>query len=358
MTINTTGLLEPQVPHVKRLVNSINVNGFAFDLSETGTGKTYTAAAVIRELNRPFVVICPKTVIPQWQGILDKFKLKAVTVINYEMLVRGGTKWMKWKKLADPLQPWVPEAKRDIPEFRFDTDTLVIVDEVHKCKGNDTSSSWLLIALKLQSYKVLGCSATCATSPLEMKAFGFVSGLHSLYNFNDFCRIHGGEWVGRWGAMTWNAGTEMARKSMMALNEYLFQTKACASRMVVEDFGNLFPESHIVADAYDLGPTEGGRCQQVYDDMEAEIARLDERSADYSQHIFAIMMEARRRAELCKIPTFVDMVEDLFDEGKSVVVFLNFHDSVEALIKRLEKNKKLRGLISFIVGGQDATEAE
>jgi ERCC4-related helicase len=128
--------------------------------------------------------------------------------------------------------------------------------------------------------------------------------------------------------------------------------------MVVEDFGKLFPESHIVADAYDLGPTEGARCQQVYDDMDTEIARLDERAADYSQHIFAIMMEARRRAELCKIPTFVDMVEDLFDEGKSVVVFLNFHDSVEALIKRLEKNKKLRGLISFIIGGQDAKKRQ
>ena len=61
MTINTTGLLAPQVPHVKRLVDSLYTNGFALDMSETGTGKSYAAAAVARELGcdstRPLVLV-------------------------------------------------------------------------------------------------------------------------------------------------------------------------------------------------------------------------------------------------------------------------------------------------------------
>jgi superfamily II DNA or RNA helicase len=86
--------------------------------------------------------------------------------------------------------------------------------------------------------------------------------------------------------------------------------------------------------------------------MEAEIAKLDERAGNYSEHIFAIMMEARRRSELLKVPFFVDTMEDLYDEGKSVVLFVNFQDTVDAIVKRLEKMKKFKDTIGYIVGGQ------
>jgi hypothetical protein len=352
MTIDTTGLLTPQVKHVQKLVDSLYLNGFAVDMSETGTGKTYAAAAVVRELNRPFAVICPKSVIHQWHSILKDFKLKAVTIINYEKLVRGNTKWMKWKKgQPDPMRPFDEKAKREIPVFNFPQDTLVLIDEGHKCKGADTSNSWMMVAAKLQNYRVLVSSATVATTPLEMKAFGFLTNLHKLYNFTDFCRVHGAQWVGRWGALSFDLASEAARKSMLALNEYLFDISKCSSRMKVEDFGNLFPESHIVAQAYDLGSNEG-KIQAVYDEMDYELARLEEKSENYSEHIFAIMMEARRKSELCKVPLFVDMVEDLYDEGKSVVLFVNFTDTVDAVVKRLEKVKKFKDQIGYIVGGQ------
>jgi hypothetical protein len=351
MQIDTTGLLEPQFKHVQTLVDSLYLNGHAVDMSETGTGKTYAAAAVIREMNRPFVIICPKSVIHQWEKVLNAFKLKAVTVINYELIGRGNTKYMKWKKLPDPVQPYQENATRELPQFKFDPNTLVVVDEGHKCKGTDTSNSWMLVALKLQGYKVLVSSATVATSPLEMKAFGFMTNLHALYNFRDFCRVHGAELLARYGAMTFNLSNPQAKESMLRLNEYLFETTKCASRMKVEDFGKQFPESHIVAEAYDLGSNES-KIQAVYDDMETELAKLEEKAENYSEHIFAVMMEARRKAELCKVPLFVDMVEDLFDEGKSVVLFLNFTDSVEAVVKRLDKMAKFKDQIGYIVGGQ------
>lgn len=352
MSINTAGLLAPQIPHVQRLVDSLYLNGFAIDLSETGTGKSYAAAAVAREMNQPIVIICPKTIIPQWEKVLKCFKLKAHLLVNYEKLIRGNTKWMKWKKLPDPMRPFQPNALTDMPDFRLPPGSLVILDEGHKCKGLNTSNSQMLVALKVQGYRVLLASATAATNPLEMKAFGFLTKLHSLYNFSDFCRLHGGKWLGRFGVMTWDNNSNEAKKAMLTLNEYLFDTRKCASRMKADDFGDLFPESHIVADVFDLGANEK-RIQHVYDEMEAEIARLDERN--YSAHIFAIIMKARRMAELCKVPLFVEMVEDLYDEGKSVVLFVNFDDTVDGVYKRLLKNKKFTDAnIGFIVGGQTA----
>ncbi len=351
MQIDTTGLLEPQFKHVKRLIDSLYLNGYAVDMSETGTGKTYAAAAVIREMNRPFAVICPKSVIHQWEKILASFKIKAITIIGYEKIARGNTKWLSWENLPDPMNPNSETLTRELPNFKFKPNTLVVLDEAHKCKGNNTNNSWMLVALKLQGYRVLMSSATVATSPLEMRAFGFMTDLHALYNFRDFCRIHGAEVMPQYGAMTFNASNGTNRESMLAINEYLFETTRCASRMKVVDFDKQFPESHIVAEAYDLGSNTTD-IQAVYDDMEAELARLEEKAENYSEHIFAVMMEARRKAELCKVPLFVEMVEDLYDEGKSVVLFLNFTDSVDAVVLRLNKSDKFKNNVGFIVGGQ------
>jgi len=351
MQIDTTGLLEPQFKHVQTLVDSLYLNGHAVDMSETGTGKTYAAAAVVREMNRPFAVICPKSVIHQWEKILTSFKLKAITLINYEKLGRGNTNYMKWKKLPDPVRPYQENATTDLPKFNFDPNTLVVLDEGHKCKGTNTSNSWMMIALKLQGYRVLVSSATVATSPLEMRAFGFMTNLHALYNFRDFCRVHGAELLPQYGAMSFNLASQQAKESMLRLNEYLFETSKCASRMKVGDFGKQFPESHIVAEAYDLGSNEA-KIQSVYDDMDAELAKLEEKASNYSEHVFAVMMEARRKAELCKVPLFVEMAEDLYDEGKSVALFLNFTDTVDAVVKRLDKMPKFKDQIGYIVGGQ------
>ena len=357
MTVDTTGLLAPQVEHVRKLVDSLYINGFALDMSETGTGKSYAAAAVAREMNRPVVLICPKTVIPQWEKILKTFAIKPVVVINYEKLGRGNTKWMKWKKLPDPTVPWKETALDELPEFNFPRNALIMVDEGHKCKGNHTSNSLMMIMLSVQGYKTLVSSATLATTPMEMKAVGYLSGLHALYNFTDFCRTHGATFLPRYGALAWDMASAEAKKAMMVLNEYFFHGRKCASRMTVDDFGTLFPESHIIAEAYDLG-ANSSKVQAAYDEMEAEIAKLDERCAGYSTHIFAIMMEARRKSELLKVPLFVEMMENLYDEGKSVVIFVNFDDTVQSIVHRLEKHKKFEGQIGYIVGGQHAEKRQ
>lgn len=351
MQINTTGLLEPQYKHVQNLVDSLYLNGYAVDMSETGTGKTYAAAAVIREMNRPFAVICPKSVIHQWEKILKIFNLKAIAVINYEKIGRGNTKFMKWKKLPDPVRPFQENATTDLPHFNFSHNTLIVLDEGHKCKGNNTTNSWMMVALKLQGYRVLVSSATVATSPLEMKAFGFLTNLHALHNFRNFCRMHGAQMMPAYGAMSFTIATQEAKQAMLRLNEHLFNTSKCASRMKVTDFGKSFPESHIVAEAYDLG-ANNSKIQSVYDDMESELAKLEEKAQNYSEHVFAVMMVARRKAELCKVPLFVEMIEDLYDEGKSVVLFVNFTDTVSAVVKRLEETAKFKGTIGYIVGGQ------
>lgn len=357
MTFDSSGLLGPQPAHAETLFRSLQVNGFALDLSETGCGKTYTAAAIARNDGRPVVLIAPKAVLSTWTKILHRFNVVPELVINYELLARGNTKWMKFVKQADPERPHVPDATERLPHFRLPKDCLVILDEGHRCKGNGTTNSLMLVSLAVQKIRTLMCSATAACSPMDMKALGFLLQLHNLHDYPDFCRLHGAQWTGRWGSMTFSPDDPAAVKGMNALNNYLFKMRKCASRMVREDFGDLFPESQVCADSYDLGSNEP-KIQRVYLDMERELAQLEERCSNYREHIFAVLMKARRNAEILKVPIFCEMVEDLYDEGKSVVLFVNFEDTITAINARLGRLKKFIGKIAYVIGGQSTAERE
>ena len=62
MTLDTQGLLAPQIPHATKLFNTLLNNNIAVDTSETGTGKTYSACAIAASLAKTTVVVCPKSV--------------------------------------------------------------------------------------------------------------------------------------------------------------------------------------------------------------------------------------------------------------------------------------------------------
>ena len=357
MTYDATGLIGPQPQHSETLWHSLQTNGFALDLSATGTGKTYCAASVAKNDGSPLVLICPKSVLKTWTTILAAYGVKPKLAINYELLARGKTKWMKFVKQPDPCRPHVPGATEKLPHFRLPKGCLVILDEGHRCKGLDTTNSQMLISLVVQKFKVLVASATAAVSPLDMKALGFLLQLHSLHDFPDFCRLHGAKWVGKWGAMTFSPDDPAAVKGMSNLHNYVFNKLKCASRMTREQFGNLFPESHIMPEAFDLGSNEA-KIQKVYEDMDYELAKLEEHCANYREHVFAVLMKARRQAEMLKVPLFCEKIEDMWDEGQSVAVFCNFTETIQAIFKRLSRLKKFANKIAFVVGDQTAKQRE
>jgi hypothetical protein len=188
--INTTNLLDYQVPHVKRLVDSLHLNGYAADLSDTGTGKTFCAAATARELNCPVFVICPKPVVPAWKEVLQYFGIDKPIIRNYESLIRGNRKsyYTSWE--TEEVSRRGQTSKVEVLRFnsRVPANTLFIFDEVHRCKATDSINSELLMTIRDQGFKCLKVSASAATNPVELKAFGYVSRLHNFKDGNDFKR--------------------------------------------------------------------------------------------------------------------------------------------------------------------------
>jgi len=340
--MNVELLLPPQREHDVNLLNSLYINGVACDQSETGTGKSYVAAWIAKNLNSPVVIVCPKIMIPAWTKVLSYFGIKAHCLINYEKLIRGNTEHLSFKDGKD-------NGPSDYT-INFPKNSLVILDEVHKCKSATSKNSDFLIKLKMDGYKSLLLSATSATNPLEMKAFGFATTLHNLTSYRQFI-TDSGAYVGRYGGFQIDLQSQKTVEAMSNIHDKLFNLYKVSSRMTRKMFDKIFPDNHIMAECFDMG-TNTDKINKVYQQMESELAALEESSVNYSQHHFAIMTKARRMAELLKVPTMVEMIEDWYDEGISPVVFVNFTDTVEAIEKQLAKNRKFDGKIARIVGGQ------
>lgn len=358
--MNLSGLHEPQKAHAVTLIDSLYLNGVAADLSDTGVGKTHVAACIARAANCPIIVICPKMVMPDWEATLAIYGVKATVMINYEKLCRGNTKFLKYRRVKPGCtHVRSTNKKKNVEKFltayiKFPPGSLVILDESHKCKGASSLNAGLMIALKRQGYRVLLLSATQATNPLEMKAFGYVANLHKLTDFKDFCIDYGAQWVGKWGAQYFDNEDKEANEKMKQCHHNLFDHQKIASRLTKEQMGDLFPENHIVVKSYDTGSAD--KIQAQYDWMESEIERLQEQTENYTQHILAIIIKARREIELLKVPAILEMIEDLYDEGKSIGVFVNFTATIELIAKRLKKNKKFNNKIGFVYGGQSVKD--
>jgi hypothetical protein len=347
MNLNFNGLLEPQKNHATKLLNSLHMNGFAFDCSPTGTGKTVCASWIAQNFGSSVVVLCPKSVQKNWFDTLKSFGIENPIVLTMERLIRGNTEYYTYDMSAyrNRKNWWKSEGIT----VNFPSNSLVILDEVHTCKGQKSLNSECLVAIKNAGHKLLMLSASAATNVTEMKAFGYVTLLHSGYGFYDFCKDNGVAF-NRFGLGTWDANLQKCKEGMVRIHNTLFNTLGCASRMNRKDFGDIFPDNQVIADGFDIG-SNTAKLKEVYNDMEYELAQLDESSKEYSEHRFAIIMKARRTSELLKIPAMSNWIEDMYAEGVSPVVFVNFTESLDAIEKRINKTK-FAGKISKIIGGQ------
>ena len=351
--MNIKNLLPPQVPHTKKLIDSINTNGFSVDMSDLGTGKTYVAASMALNLNVPVVVVCPKISMHTWNAVFKLFGITPYAVINYEKLIRGSTIYLKYKKkLYVNGNHW--ESGKAI-SINFPDNALVILDEAHKTRGVKSHTSRFLVALKHHGFKFHLMSATIATNPLDMRAFGQAVNLHKGEDFRAFLKECGGYNDG-FGGLKLDFGSDVTQNAMKAIHKKLFEDSKCASRMIIKDFGTAFPSNHISAQAFDMGKNSA-IIQDIYDEMERELAKLDDRIKNYSQHHFATLIAGLRKIELLKVPTIVEMVENYVENNTSPVVFLNFTDTIQAVISRLT-TLNLGHLIATIIGGQSVNERQ
>jgi superfamily II DNA or RNA helicase len=338
---------------------------FRLDGSDMGAGKTFIALCVCKILGlRPFIV-CPKNVRKKWRKAAEYFGLEVIESTNYEKLTRGNTEWGKFAKwdlkmaeyaarkqayaeacakgqaegIIEPRRPMRQPDDGDFDyEFNLPSDAFVIFDESHRMKGVESLNAEVLIAAVRHAaiqakFKSMLLSASAACSPADMRASGYALGLHSLKDFMMWARSRGCV-EGRWGTLDFVGGEH----SLKMLHGEIFGEEKLGCRIAITDLPKgSFPETQIEAEAYDMGDDEK-KIKAVYEEMEKELILADENAA-MAKHPLTILLRARQRVELLKVPTFAEMIEDGMKDGMSVAVFLNFQETLFSLAKRLKTNQ-------------------
>jgi superfamily II DNA or RNA helicase len=308
------------------------------DTSHVGTGKTVVAAHLAKSLNRPVAVICPKAVIPSWERELKETGIEPLFVLNYEKIRTGKTSWMS--KRGKKIMKW------DLPE-----DTLVLVDEVHKCKGPYTQNAQLLVSLVAQGYSIHAMSATAAEDPTEMRPLGFALGLHSLNKPTDTTKSWFG-WMMQFGCTQneWNAWELRRKTKLNDLNKVMYGKNV--KRLTVDDFPDSFKANRVFVEPVAFG--SAAKIAKAYKDLDItpEIITnlLENGTVEDSDWVLVNLLRARQLAESLKAKDMADMARDYVEQGHSVVLFVNFTDTADTLQKLLK--------CPAIVGGQTADERQ
>lgn len=316
---NVTGLRTFQIPHSGALVASLLKNGHALDGSDTGTGKTYTALAVARELRLTPAIVCTRRNILKWSTLCRTFGLRSLFIVNWEFAKTGNLPYAITRKSGRKVQyfDWKLDRER----------SLLIMDEAHKARGDNTIASQMLIQAK--PYKTLALSASFAVTPKDMKALGFILGFHDLLNFRKWCAEHYCFEIetdahgNRWDAI--NAAEEMAR-----LHKMIFP--AHGSRMRTSEIPD-FPETQITAELYEIEKASVQNAE--YDRLLTEIAKTLHGEGKKANKL-TLNLRYRQLAEILKVDLLVDLAKEDIENGMSVAIFVNFTQTLLALADKLK----------------------
>tara|TARA_Y100000996_G_scaffold107768_2_gene79395 strand:- start:581 stop:1921 length:1341 start_codon:yes stop_codon:yes gene_type:complete len=343
-------LFPAQANAAEFFLNHLRAGRHTLDTSEVGTGKTVVASFIARSLSKKFyrndlrrdikrvAVICPKAVIPMWDRELIEMGVEPEFVLNYEKIRTGKT-------------PFMSKRGKKIMTWNLEEPTLILIDEVHKCKSPWTQNAQLLISLveqaKAGGHLIHAMSATAAEDPTEMRALGFMLGLHDLNKRPN--HWHGWMELNGCAQDRWGQWRLLSRKRLADVHDKIYGRHGQGSRLYIEDFPDSFKENRVFVEP--VAFKDSAKIIKAYDELGITPAIIESfvengESLPESDHVLVRLLQARQLAESFKVGDMVDMTTDLVSEGKSVVLFVNFRDTAEALCEQLD--------CDCVVGGQSA----
>lgn len=318
----------------------------AWDCSELGTGKTYQALAAALATGLQVGVICPIAVIPAWMRAFKHFGAVPRFIRNYESLRTGARDYVSFEEF---------ESKTGEKGRRFvwnvdPKETVLLFDEAHKVKNSGTKNQALAIAAIRQRFPIICISGTLASNPTHMRATGRVVGLHlggrgEHSSWEKFLIRNGCEGSGK----TWEFVRGYRGVSIMAsINRAVFPKRG--ARTKIEDLGDRFPETQIIAEAYETGETKAiSAAFKKAQDLIRELAEQGASEGKIKMLQASAYMKAWHESAMLKVPATVEMAKQEIEEGRSVAIFVSFTDVRLKLMEELKTD-------CAIFGGQKQEE--
>lgn len=363
-------LLPYQLEHLQNQIYAIKKHHICLDASDTGTGKTFVNVALAKQLGyRPFI-ICPKSVIKNWEQVLSQFQIRPLGIVNYETIRNG--KWYTNKNYNKrDACPYV--TKNDFNyHWNFPKKTLIIFDEAHKSKNTKTINNKLMMSLRVylgNDLKMSLLSASICDKRMTIKYIAYMLKLYEINTTNGKLNTKAyKQWI---QSMIKNYGNQInndynsqshstiASQNNKLLNKvrdkYLFSHihglifPEHGSRMQIQDikkmYSNSFNSELVHPECFKMDEKTVDAINQQYSLINNAIQDLKNKSFGET-HPLTVILRARQQIELLKIPIIVDLAKSFLTANTySVVIFVNFTETIKLLYKKLRLFLQKNGLI-------------
>ena len=320
----------PPMNHQKEAIEKLLANNRYILADDMGLGKTTAAVIASLESNaKKILIVCPASLKINWEREIKNYTDRRILliegkkwgstfdyyIINYDILKNFHTT----DKSEDS------EAYKLIMNEGFD---LAIVDEAHYISNATAQRTKLLNDILAKIPKVWLLTGTPMTSrpinyfnllhivnsPLTLNWQAFVRRYCKGYQFN----------VG--GKKIWNTS------GSSNLDELRERTKNLVLRRLKTDILDL-PEKIITPIFLELKNT-------FYDEELEEFMRISKEIRKNESLTVTInrLMKIRQLISIEKVPYTCELIDKCLDQGKKVIVFTNFTQTLDAIQEKYKKN--------------------
>jgi len=133
----------------------------------------------------------------------------------------------------------------------------------------------------------------------------------------------------------WNQWRLVKKSKLKELRTAMYGIST--DRLSVDDLPDAFKENRIFVEPIQFKNL--AKIKKAYKDLglTPEILEqyIEHGTVENSEHVIVNIIRARQLAESLKVPDLVEMAEDLMLEGLSVVIFVSFKETVQALCEKL-----------------------
>lgn len=323
---NTSKLFPYQKKAVEYLTAAIIHNGSGVDGSDTGTGKTYTALAVCRELDLQPGVICKKSGIADWKQACKYMGIVPFFIVNWEYAKSGKLPYIYMYRDRFDGQP---RFKYGIPRR-----CILIFDECHVANNTGTINNRLYVS----SYglKSISISATLADKPSRLAYLIYILGIMHPDTYRDWLRDRGAVDI-RDGIESFSDMEDMRELHKLIFPRYGY-------RMSINDpqVKAYFPTGIYNVKLVNIPNRSIIEQNKIYEKLTRKIKEL-KGGKERQSKIFTEQLRYRQLSEYLKIDSIIELTNDYIEQNKSVIIFVNFLDTLKELSRKLKTNSLIFG---------------
>ena len=122
-------------------------------------------------------------------------------------------------------------------------------------------------------------------------------------------------------------------RPLFRINGMLYPDRA--ARMRIDVLGDLFPETQITAQPYTVDKKREIEIEREYSVIQKELDRLRDKKDKDKMNVLVKILRSQQKIELLKAPLFVELANDFLENKFSIVIFVNYTQTLKLISKML-----------------------